>query len=125
MHIIVLNLFPKPEFLALNEEQRRNLILTVAARLQEWSGEQGGVIFAQRAVAVDGRQIVVLVVSSRTTEFSNALIANMSSGEISAHFTVNGAAGPLISVNPNVEGSSAVAMSMILQQFLDVGRSEG
>src|ERR1700722_13576643 len=96
MFMLLIALTPTAAFLALTVPERHALLQQFAAPIQEWTGQDGGVIFSERVPLENGTWIVILAVTVRSetvvAAFRKALEAAVTGGYVSFHIV----AGPIL-----------------------------
>jgi hypothetical protein len=115
--VLVIHAVPKAEFLALTATERERVLGNIAAPIQEYTGDGGGVIFSELTRDANGREFVVLIVTLTSDETAKAFRDALHSATVAKYFDVGGYSGPLIS--PNAIPDGADFMERIFKPFLD------
>lgn len=116
-YLVILTATPTSAFLSKPREERHALLQMIAARLQEWTGEGGGVNFSERITNADGSWGVVLCIAVRDEGLAEAVGAALHSNEVAENFSVGVVFGELLGYADPAEAPSVT--ERILASFLD------
>jgi hypothetical protein len=94
-HFLVLHIRLKPSFLALSRDEREKVLANIAAPIQEFTGEDGGVIFSEGWRSADDGSYVSLIVSMLTYDLAQAFYHAMERGEVGRYFEYGVAFGQI------------------------------
>jgi hypothetical protein len=80
-YLFILRVTPTAAFRSSTNEQRLATLESIAARLQEWTGELGGVIFSERVPIDQETWSVVLCITVRDKGLTEAIVAEVKNNE--------------------------------------------
>jgi len=113
----IIMLTPKAAFVALSREQREGWLRNVAARLQEFTGADGGVVFSQRVAGANGTWTVILVAQILSADLLSAFAREFESAEVKAYFEVGALGGAMQFITETSSAEQVLANN--IAPFLD------
>jgi hypothetical protein len=119
-YILIVIITLKPEFLALSNADRETLLADLAAPIQEFTGQNGGVFFSQRVAGEDDSCRILLAARANMPELFHAFLDAMQKPKAQQYAIATPFVGPEIGIkdlNDPVEVQRAT--QEIFSAFLD------